>query len=190
MIYKTGIYVHAQMASLIDALCSGLEGLGCNVEQASSEPLTPLPDNRTTISLMPWTDEWVRLHLTGDKDWISEMVEGAAGGPLHQKIIHCYYESQLRECSYTYYHSGKLVETFSSGGPGLGTIVFRSELRKVPIGNIMDSSRFMTESMRMLGLEPLPAASDFPETVWICFSLLEKKSFFKLLMEACRRTSS
>jgi hypothetical protein len=184
MLYKTGIYIHAEIPSLVETLTSELERLGCNVDPASSEPPTSLPDNKTTISIMQWTDEWVRLHFTGEKNWMGEIVEGAADGPLRQDIVHCYYEPEMGEYSYTYYKSGKLVETFSSSGPGLGTIVFRSELRKIPVGNIIDARKFMTESMSMLGLEPLPATSDFQETVWICFSPPEKKSFLKLLLGA------
>jgi len=186
MLYKTGIYVHAEMGSLVEALSSGLEGLGCRVDPASSGFSTPLPDTSTVISLMPWTEKWVRLHFAGDKDWLGQIVEGVAGGPLHQDIIHCYYEPELGEYSYTYYQLGKLIETFSSGGPGLGTIVFRSELRKIPVGNILDSKKFMTESMSMLSLEPLPATSDFQETMWIYFSPPEKKSFLKRFLGSVR----
>ena len=58
MLYKTGIYVNAEMTSLVEALSSGLEGLGCRVDPASSGFPTPLPDK--SAALRACTKEMIR----------------------------------------------------------------------------------------------------------------------------------
>lgn len=186
-LYKSGIYIRADLTALIEALASGLEGLGYIVERASGGPLPSSPDTLATISLMTWTDKWVWLHFNDDKDWMGEIVDGVKNGPLYTDIIHCYYEPDLGEYSYTCFRSGILVETFSSGGPGLGTIVFKSDLRKISIGSIIDAGKFMVESLSMLGLEPLPGEPDSQETTQICFSPPEKGSFFRMLLGALKK---
>jgi len=182
MLYKTGIYVRADKTELIEALSSGIEDLGYNVEPVSIGSLTPLPDKGTTLSIVPWTDKWVLLHFDDDKDWMGELLEGVKDGPLYTDIIHCYYRPDQGEYSYTCFRSGDLVETFSSGGPGLGTVVFKSELRIIPLGSIIDAEKFMTESLIMLGLETPPVQQDKEETVWIRVSPPEKGSFFRMLV--------
>lgn len=187
MVYKTGIYVLADMAELMEALSSSLEDLGYLVEQRVDRSGASPPDQGTTISLVPWTDKWVRLHFDDDRDWISEIVDGVSEGPLDTHIIHCYYDPDGGEYSYTSFRSGKMVEMFSSGGTGLGTILFRSELRKVPIGSIMDARKFMVESVTMLGLDPLPDEPEIKKKAWISFSPPEKGSFLRSLLGAVKK---
>lgn len=146
MHFNSGIYLRADVNELISAISARLEELGYLVEAALTAPSSPPSEKGTTISLMPWTDKWVWLHFDDDKDWMSEIIDGVKDGPLYTDIIHCYYEPGLVEYSYTCFRSGKLMETFSSGGPGLGTIVFKSDLRKISIGSIIDAEKFMTES--------------------------------------------
>jgi len=138
------------------------------------------------LHLKLWSDEWCHIyseHWTDVEPVVaSHLLENVPNLDLFQ----CRWEPEQGEYSYNYYVDGDLLEEFSVHGDGFETLVFKSELRRVPVRKMLKASEFMTESLITHGLllKEYQQRVSSEAKVTVCLPAKKKKSWLKSLLGA------
>lgn len=182
--YISGIYVLEDVALLADSLAAGISRMGCRVHDPTPDAAVPDRKNTVEVFINDWCDGWAQIRLLGDVDGTGYVTEHLTVQTPRKKVIFCRYEPDLGEFSYTCLHVGQEVERFSCDGPGLESIAFSSDLRKVSLTGMVNVRAFMENSMTGQGLEPRHEGSIRTGLSTIRFSPPGKSSLIKKLLGA------
>ncbi len=182
--YTSGIYVLEDAAVLAESLAAGVVRLGCHIYDPALEGKPPVRKNTVEVSIADWHDGWSRIRLLGDVAGTEYVTEHLAVQTPREKVIFCRYEPDVGEFSYSCLHMGQEVEHFRSDGPGLESIVFSSELRKVPLTGMLNVRAFINSSLTAQGLGPRHEGSIRTGPLIIRFSPFGDPSMIKKLLGA------
>ncbi|UCF31429.1 MAG: hypothetical protein JSV26_03150 [bacterium] len=154
---ESGIYVRSDVDTLAQFLTEFLPRLGFDLSVDRELPSAGSHGDRIDLTVGPWSEDWCRILVRGNDDRIRPLLEELVDSPAVLEVVYCHFEPKACQYSYHLYRGDRLVESFASGGPGLGSVSFQSELRNVPLQRILDARRFTLESIRSFGMAVVPA---------------------------------
>lgn len=179
--YRSGIYIREQLQDIAEGLSNCLKGYGFVTRQDLGADESP--DTGSEILLTSWIGGWSRIQIEHNDPNSRIILDSLTLDEVFESVIHCRYEPDLHEFSYSYFREGVVVEAFSCVGMAMPALEFISELRKVPLHNIVEGRKFMVESLRNLGVEPL--VSPLPEEQSVSMVVIPpKNSLLKKLLGA------
>ena len=179
--YLSGIYVRQEPSRLAELLCRCLSKRGCEVH-LDDRPSPAADDLVHRISLLPWVEDWSRMQISHDDPGYGLILESIIEDPSSLEVVACRYEPDQHDYSYSCYRSGQLMEHFASGGPGMGSISFTSEIRTISLAKVLDAKGFMSRSMEEIGIRPRGGKGRKPEKIDIHFALPGRPSLFRRIL--------
>ena len=185
--FPSGVLVRVKMDDLVSSLPDRLVSCGPPGLKASVVEGDPDPDVRGTLELNQWSDFWCHLKVDGTDELSTLLVESLVKIQPVKELVTCRFVPESGEYSYAYFRNGELLESFECSGPSMETINFTSELRKVPIQNILRASEFMAASMEQFGIEPEPKHKARLGDAVIQVDFPGRKTFWQTLLGAVSR---
>jgi hypothetical protein len=182
--FPTGILVRTDLDYLNSSLPGRLVACGPARLAVEVEPEDPGSEERFVLELSQWSDEWCLIKINGSEELASLVVESVVGHEPVREVLSCSYLSDAGEYSYSLFREGTLLETFESKGPSIETVKFVSELRRVPLQDLLKASYFMTESMNRFGIEAGPGSMSDLRKIRLQVKLPDKKTFWQTLLGA------
>jgi hypothetical protein len=156
---ESGIYVLSDTPIVAEAIQEVLGVLDYAVE-AESLPARYDEDPGTIgLTISPWGKGWTHVRYSREEPIRPLLEELVNYGGLGE-MAYCHFKPDDHQYSYHLYRSGRMVESFSSGGSAMGAISFTSELRNVPLHRILDARRFLIESLEAFGMTVVPRRED------------------------------
>jgi hypothetical protein len=143
-------------------------------------------EGKVCVELSRWSDKWCRLEAEGEPEGVDLVLEALVTRDPLEEVLTSHFKPGEEEYSYTLFRGGHMMETFDSRGPGVESIRFISELRRVPLQTLMSASQFMTLSMDDHGLSEKDRV-DGGETVLIDLVLPGDPSFLQSILGAAYR---
>ncbi len=181
-----GIFIRANFGGLAEQIVERLSDQGpvnLKIEfPGRGEP----SEGKVCIELSRWSDKWCRLETEGDQKGVDLVLEALVTNDPLEEVLTSYFKPGDEEYSYTLFRDGRVMETFDSRGPGVESIRFISELRRVPLQTLMSASQFMTLSMDDHGLSEKDRV-DGGETVLIDLVLPGNPTFLQSILGAAYR---
>ena len=180
----TGILVKIDLDDLSFSLPGRLIACGPPRLTVDMEPEDPGSEELFVLELCQWSDDWCLIEITGPEELAALVVESVVRHEPVSEVLSCSYRSGSGEYSYALFREGTLLETFESKGPSIETVKFTSELRRVPLQNLLNASDFMVESMRQLGIDTSSGPRTNLRKVRVQVKFPGKKTFWQALLGA------
>lgn len=182
----SGIFVRTGFDGLAEQLVQRLSDQGPVNLQIVFPGRGERGEGGVCIELSRWSDKWCRLEIDGDQAGVDLVLEALVTRDPFEEVLTSHFKPGAEEYSYTLYRDGRVMETFNSKGPGVESIHFISELRRIPLQTLMSASRFMTSSMYDHGVSEDDRV-DGGEKVFIDLVLPGKPTFFQSILGAVYR---
>ena len=107
------------------------------------------------LSVSPWADNWSRVHLF-DEERLRPLLEELVDHDSLGEMIYCHFKPEENQYSYHLYRAGRMVESFTSGGSGMGSVSFTSDLRQIPLQKLLEAEPFFLASLELFGMTLRP----------------------------------
>ena len=182
--FPTGIFVRAEIDDLITSLPDRLVHSGPSRLTVEVEPCDPGSEEQPVLTLSQWPDSWCFIEATGPEELTTLVIESLVRKNPVSEVLSCHFNPEKGEYLYTIYREGILQETFESRGPSGETVNFVSEIRNVPLKNLLKPSDFMVESMSQFGVAPGTMPMTGSRDVVIHVNFPPKKTFWQALLGA------
>jgi len=180
----TGILVRTDLDDLNSSLPGRLVACGPRRLTVELEPEETGSEERFILELSQWSDEWCLIEITGPEELMALVVESVVRHEPVSEVLSCSYRVDAGEYSYAFFREGTLLETFESKGPSIETVKFVSELRRVPLQNLLGASVFMIESMSQFGIDDSSRLKTNLRKVRFQVNLPGKRTFWQALLGA------
>jgi hypothetical protein len=180
----TGIFVKTELDMLISSLPDRLIARGPSRLTVDVEPKDSDADEQSFLGLSQWSDEWCFIEIRGPVELASLVVESVVKHEPVSEVLSCHFLPEEGEFSYALFRDGLLLESFESSGPSIETVNFTSELRRVPIQNLLRASDFMIDALCDFGIDS--SMSPIAEVRKVVFhvNLPGKRTFWQMLLGA------
>ena len=182
--YPSGVLVRTRLDELISSLPERLARFGPPGLKACIVEGDPDPGIKEKLELRQYSDNWCLLAVEGSEELSTLLVECLVRAEPVSELVSCRYVPEAGEYGYAFFRDGELLESFECRGPSMETINFISELRKVPLHSILRASEFMSDSMKLLGVQPESGKERKGAKTLIRVDLPGKKTFWQLLLGA------
>jgi hypothetical protein len=150
----TGIFVRIDLDDLILSLPGRLIASGpprlTVVKKSEGSGI----EEASVLELSQWSEEWCLIEVNGPEELNILVVQSVVRYEPMREVLSCRYRTDAGEFSYALFREGISMEAFESGGPSIGSVNFKSDLRRVPLKNMLRAADFMIESMRQFGIDP------------------------------------
>ncbi len=180
----SGIFVKIDLDDLISSLPGRLIVHGPSRFTVGMEPEGSDPEERSVLELSQWSDEWCLIEITGPEELTVLVVESVVRHETVSEVLSCHYRSEAREYSYAFFRDGRLLETFESMGPSIETVKFTSELRRIPLQNLLRASDFMIGSLSQFGIDSISGPMAEVRKVKLHVKFPGKRTFWQALLGA------
>lgn len=183
----SGIFIRADHDGLDKLLAIRLAEYGPAGLKVESPGTGKAAGNRVCLKLTRWSDKWCLLEAEGHHQGVDLVLEVLLNQDPLEEVLTSRFSPGAEEYGYTLYRAGRVIEMFNSRGPGVETIHFVSELRRVPLQTLMNASGFMAASMADHGVSE-DSRIEPGDTMRIDFLVPGKPTFLQsILGAACRR---
>ncbi len=179
--YRSGIYVSRHPIHLEKDLAERLEGYGLFISASRKDTDQEISPEDMVLVLTQWRGGWSRIQVSHEDPRSRLVLDAITLDEPIERVIHCRYEPDRHEFSYSYFLAGKVVEAFSSAGAAMPAVEFISDLRTVPLHSMVESRRFMIESLKGLGIEPYETVPPEEGDIRIVLSSAKESVLKKLL---------
>ncbi len=153
--YRSGIYIKEKPSTVAEGLSGRLNRYGFTTRQTGRRNESPGTGAESEIHLSSWARGWSIIHVDHEDPNSRIILDSITIDEPFASVVHCRYEPDMHEYSYSYFQDGTAMEVFSCVGMAMPALDFISELRKVPLHTIVEGRKFMVESLKNLGVEPL-----------------------------------
>jgi hypothetical protein len=181
-----GIFVRAGLDGLAEEIVQRLSGQGpLNLQievPGSGEPGV----GKACVRLSRWSETWCHLEVQGAQEGIDLLLESLVAHDPFEEVLTCHFKPEAEEYGYVLYRSGQVMEKFDSRGPGIESIHFISEMRRVPLQTLMSASQFMIASITEHNVHEDDRV-DGGEKILIDLTLPDKPTFFQSLLGAASK---
>ncbi|MDF1535768.1 MAG: hypothetical protein P1S46_04595 [bacterium] len=182
----SGIFVRTGFDGLADLIVQRLSDHGpFNLRidyPGGKEPA----DGMVRVGISRWSGKWCRLEVEGAQEGVDLLLEALVAHDPLDEVLTSHFKPEGEEYSYILYRDGKVMEKFDSRGPGIESVHFISELRRVPLQTLMSASDFMILSMCEHGIHR-DGEHEEAEAVFIDLTLPGKLTFLQSLLGAVSR---
>jgi len=148
------------------------------------EPANSELEEPAIIELSQWSDDWCFIEITGPGELTELVVESVVRHEPVSEVLSCHYRSETGEYSYALFIEGKPMETFESKGSSIESVNFTSDLRQVPLQNMLRAADFMIESMKQFGIDSGSVPLTRVTKAMFYIKLPDKKTFWQALLGA------
>ncbi len=179
--YRSGIFVSKHPIRLGRDLVERLERQGLVTSILTEGTDREISSEDMVLVLTHWRGGWSRIQISHEDSRYQLVLDAITLDDPIEKVIHCLYEPDRHEFSYSYFRTGKVVEAFSSVGAAMPAVEFISDLRSIPLHNIVEGRRFMIESLKGLGIEPYETVPPEEGGIRIVLSSAKESVLKKLL---------
>lgn len=180
----SGIFVKVELDDLISSLPGRLVVQGPSRLTVSMEPEGSDPEEQSVLELSQWSDEWCLIEVTGPEELTVLVVESVVRHETLSEVLSCHYRPEAGEYSYAFFREGRPLETFESRGSSIESVNFTSELRRVPLPDLLRASDFMIESMGQFGIDSSSRPTAKVRKVMFHVNLPGKRTFWQALLGA------
>ncbi|MDF1525780.1 MAG: hypothetical protein RRA15_00605 [bacterium] len=180
----TGILVRTDLDDLSSSLPGRLIACGPSRLTVEKSPEATGLETVFFLELCQWSDEWCLIEITGPEELAALVVKSVVRHEPVSEVLSSIYRPGAGEYSYALFREGTLLETFESKGPSMETVKFTSELRRVPLQNLLGASDFMIESMNQFGIDTSSRPVTDHRKVRIEVNLPGKRTFWQALLGA------
>ncbi len=179
-----GIFVRTGFEGLAEQLIQRLTTRGpANLKVEDSEGKEPI-DGRVRVRISKWSEVWCRVEVEGVQEGIDLVLQILVAHDPFDEVLTIHFKPGVEEYGYVLFRDGKVMEKFDSRGPGIESIHFVSELRRVPLQALMSATRFMTAAMGDYGVHPDKRLEEDAGTVLVDLVLPGKPTFLQSLLGA------
>ncbi len=179
--YRSGIYVSKHPIHLGRDLVERLRRQGLVTSTLPEDTDREISPEDMVLVLTHWRGGWSRIQISHEDPRSQLVLDAITMDDPIEKVIHCRYEPDRYEFSYSYFQTGKVVEAFSSAGAAMPAVEFISDLRTIPLHKIIEGRRFMVESLKGLGIEPYETVPSEEGGIRIVLSSARESVLKKLL---------
>jgi hypothetical protein len=180
----SGIFIRTGFDGLAEQLIQRLIAQGpANLKIESPGGKEPT-DGRVRVRISKWSEVWCRIEVEGVQEGIDLVLQILVAHDPFDEVLTIHFKPGVEEYSYILYRNGQMMEKFASSGPGIESIHFVSELRRVPLQSLMSAARFMTAAMGEYGVHPNERVEGEAETALIDLVLPGKPTFLQSLLGA------
>ena len=180
----SGIFVRTGLDDLISSLPGRLITTGPSRLTIAMEPEGSDPEEPSILELSKWSDEWSLIEITGPEELTELVVQSLVRHDPVDEVLSCHFRSEAGEYSYAFFREGKILETFEGRGPSIETVNFTSELRRVPIQDLLKASDFMIDSVSQFGIYSSSKPIAEVQKVTFHVNLPGKRTFWQVLLGA------
>ena len=180
----SGIFVKSELDELASSLPARLIATGPSRLTVVMEPETREYDEPSVLELGQWSDEWCLIEVAGPEELTALVVQSLVQYEPASDVLSCHYHSEAGEFSYALFREGKPMETFEVMGAPMETVKFTSELRKVPLQNLLKAADFMIESLGNLGIKSGSGPAGKAQRTRIQVNLPGKKTLWQMILGA------
>jgi len=180
----SGIFVKTELDDLVSSLPGRLIASGPSRLNIAMETEGSGPEEQSILELSKWSDEWCLIEITGPEELTALVVESVVRYDPVSEVLSCHFMSEAGEYSYAFFREGVILETFECRGPSVETVNFTSELRRVPLQNLLGASDFMIGSMSQFGIDSTSRPLAEIRKVRFHVKLPGKRTFWQVLFGA------
>lgn len=180
----SGVFVKSKLDDLVSSLPGRLVATGPSRLTVAVEPEIREFNVPSVLELVQWSDEWCFIEVAGPEELTALVVQSLVEYEPAGEVLSCHYRYKAGEFSYALFREGKPMETFEVRGATMETVKFTSELRKVPLQNLLKASDFMIESLNILGINSDPAPVDKIRRTRMQVNLPDKKTLWQMILGA------
>ena len=180
----SGVFVKSELDDLVSSLPGRLIGTGPSRLTVVMEPEIREFDVVSVLELAQWSDEWCLIEIAGPEELTALVVQCLVEYEPAGEVLSCHYRSEAGEFSYALFREGKPMETFEVRGATMETVKFSSELRKVPLQNLLKASDFMIESLGILGINSDPGHVGNARKIRMQVNLPGKRTLWQMILGA------
>ena len=180
----SGIFIRTELDDLISSMPGRLIASGPARLTVVTEPEGSDLKEQSVLELSQWSDEWCLVEITGHEELTSLVVQSVVRHEPVSEVLSCHFRSEEGEYSYAFFREGSLLETFESRGPSIETVNFTSEIRRIPLQNLLKASDFMIESMSQFGIDSSSRPMAEIRKVMFYVTLPGKRTFWQVLLGA------
>ena len=180
----SGIFVRTGFEGLAEQLVQRLTVQGPSNLKIESPGGNEPTDGRVRLRISKWSEVWCRIEVEGVQEGIDLVLEILVTHDPFDEVLTIHFKPGVEEYGYVLYRDGQVMEKFDSRGPGIESIHFVSELRRVPLQTLMSAARFMTAAMGEYGVHRNERLEEDAGTVLIALALPGKPTFLQSLLGA------
>jgi hypothetical protein len=180
----SGIFVRTGFDGLAEQLVQRLIDQGPPKLKIESPGKKELADGRVRVRISKWSEVWCRIEVEGVQEGVDLVLQSLVVHDPFDEVLTIHFKPVVEEYSYVLYRDGQMMEKFNSSGPGIESIHFISELRRVPLQTLMSAARFMTAAIGDYGVHQNERVEGEAETVLIDLALPDKPTFLQSLLGA------
>ena len=180
--FPTGIFVKADPVLLAGVLPEALLVHGPPRLAVDTVLRDPHPKDWAILRMDRWSEEWCLIGIDGPENLTSLLVDCLVRLKDLTEFVTCRFEPEAGEFSYAFFREVRPLETFEGSGPAAETVNFTSELRRVPIQQLLRASEFMTNAMEQFGIASGNRETSVPMEVGFYVRLPGKDTFWQKLL--------